>query len=98
MIREEFDSGKYVVIFGNDGSLTALRNGQPWRDMTGDKLFLSMLQEVETIRRKFALMIELSRHSSPINLAEANCSLCGHERHYGEGSCRITCHCFGESR
>ena len=44
--RESFEDGKYEVRFDEAGRLTALRNGEEWRDLTGDGLVLAMLQEV----------------------------------------------------
>lgn len=43
-LERQYDDGKYTVIF-DDGRLYALRHGEPWRDLTGDKLVLAMLQE-----------------------------------------------------
>lgn len=42
--------GKYTVIQYDDGRLCALRYGEPWRDLTGDKLVLALAQEVERLR------------------------------------------------
>lgn len=47
---ESFEEGKYRVIQHASGRLEALRNGEPWRDLTGDKLVLTMLGEVERLR------------------------------------------------
>lgn len=38
----EFDNGKYTVI-ADQGKLTALRYGEPWRELTGDNLVHCML-------------------------------------------------------
>ena len=51
MIKEDFVNGKYTVIFEDSGGLKALRYGEEWRDLTGDGLVLSMLQEVEELRQ-----------------------------------------------
>lgn len=40
----KFDGGKYEVVFDN-GALYALRNGEHWRDLTGDNLIYWMLME-----------------------------------------------------
>lgn len=40
-----FADGKYTVI-SDSGKLTALRNGEPWRDLAGDNLVYWMLVEV----------------------------------------------------
>lgn len=52
-MEHSFDGGKYAVKF-DDGKITATRNGEPWRDLTGDKLVLAMLTEVETLEHKLA--------------------------------------------
>lgn len=41
--------GKYEVTSKN-GSLTVKRYGQPWRDLTGDKLMLSLVYEIDRLR------------------------------------------------
>lgn len=47
-MKRNFDGGKYTVTFDEQtGRLSALRNGEPWRDLAGDKLVLSMLQRVD---------------------------------------------------
>lgn len=47
----KFAEGKYTVIF-EGGQLRAERYGTPWRSMAGDKLALSMLQEVDDLKAK----------------------------------------------
>lgn len=48
----KFDDGKYEVVFDGRGlPQQVLRNGEPWRDLVGDKfmyLVLSKLKEAET--------------------------------------------------
>lgn len=46
--------GKYTLIEHLDGRLEALRYGEPWRDLTGDKLILVLAQEVVTLRDALA--------------------------------------------
>lgn len=50
--KESFDNGKYTAIFYEKGGLTALRYGEPWRDLTGDNLFYWMLVEVAGLREE----------------------------------------------
>ena len=38
--------GKYVVREKPNGSLEALRHGEPWRDLTGDGLVFSMFHRL----------------------------------------------------
>ncbi len=42
--------GKYTLVFTPDGHLSALRYGQPWRDLTGDGMVLALVQEVDKLR------------------------------------------------
>lgn len=42
--------GKYTVVQTTDGRLLAHRNGEPWRDLTGDKLVLCLAQELDSAR------------------------------------------------
>lgn len=51
MTRIELEDGKYVVEHDDGAGLHALRNGQPWRDLTGDNLVLAMAQEIENLRK-----------------------------------------------
>lgn len=46
-IRHKFENGKYEVVFNEKtGDLYALRHGQAWRHLHGNKLVLAMLQAV----------------------------------------------------
>lgn len=49
MTRIELADGKYTVIF-DEGRLSALRYGEPWRDLTGDNLIYWMMVEIEQLR------------------------------------------------
>lgn len=42
----ELEGGKYIVIRHSDGRMEALRYGEPWRDLTGDKLIGAMFDEI----------------------------------------------------
>lgn len=48
-MRHDFEDGKYTVINDN-GGLVALRHGEQWRDLNGDKLVCSMLLEVDALK------------------------------------------------
>lgn len=50
MTRLELAGGKYVVLHDNGVGFRAERNGEPWRDLCGDKLVFSMAQEIERLR------------------------------------------------
>lgn len=43
-------NGKYTVIMDSGAHLKALRNGEPWRDIVGDKLVLALAQEIQELR------------------------------------------------
>lgn len=51
---------KYTIINTN-GSLTALRYGQPWRHCVGDGLMLALVQRVEELEAERVLFGELAR-------------------------------------
>lgn len=42
--------GKYTVILGEFGEVHALRYGEPWRDLTGDKLVYCLAVELQSLR------------------------------------------------
>lgn len=54
MTTLSFANGKYTLIEHLDGRLEALRYGEPWRDLTGDKLVLGLAQEVAILRDALA--------------------------------------------
>lgn len=43
--------GKYTIIY-EDGKLSALRYGEPWRDLVGDGMVLAMLQEINFLKEQ----------------------------------------------
>jgi len=48
--------GKYTIVFREStGELSALRYGEPWRDLCGDGIVLAMLQEIENLKQELAL-------------------------------------------
>lgn len=53
-IRIDIEGGKYTVVMSNNGGLHALRFGEPWRSLTGDKLVYALAAEVERLRKKSA--------------------------------------------
>lgn len=48
------DNGKYTVIMEADGSLYALRHGEPWQDLCGNNLVYFLAAELEEARRQLA--------------------------------------------
>lgn len=49
MEKLSFEDGKYQLIL-DAGEFTALRHGQPWRDLTGDKLVYTMFAEIQGLQ------------------------------------------------
>lgn len=44
----KFDNGKYEVLFDNNNiPVQVLRNGEPWRDIVGDKFLACVLWELQ---------------------------------------------------
>lgn len=50
MMEHTVSDGKYTIIFHDDGKMEALRYGEKWRDLTGDGMVLSMLQEIDDLK------------------------------------------------
>jgi hypothetical protein len=50
-MKIELDDGKYILT-DEDGPLKALRYGEEWRDLTGDKMVSSLCYEIEQLRRE----------------------------------------------
>lgn len=50
-MKHSFAEGKYTVI-QETGIMHALRNGEHWRDLTGDNLIYWMLVEVDELKGK----------------------------------------------
>lgn len=51
MTRIELEDGKYTVLY-DLGECKALRYGEPWRDLTGDKLIGCMLERIEELEAR----------------------------------------------
>ena len=46
----ELEDGKYTVLHHEEhGGITVLRHGEPWRNETGDKLLLAMIEKIEQL-------------------------------------------------
>lgn len=45
---------KYEVCHTENGPLTAWRNGDPWLDLTGDKLFLTMHSAIADLMKQLS--------------------------------------------
>lgn len=55
--RIDINDGKYSVI-NDDGRLTALRYGEPWRNLSGDNLIYWMFVEIVNLKAEIAQMAE----------------------------------------
>jgi hypothetical protein len=62
-------NGKYRVILPAEGGLHALRHGEPWRDLAGDKLVLALASELDDARQ--AKAATCSKHSKTYSTARA---------------------------
>lgn len=47
--RIKVADGKYELIF-NDGSLKALRDGEEWQDLSGDKMVYALFTEIQRLQ------------------------------------------------
>lgn len=48
--KNEGHTAKYSVVTMKDGNMYAFRYGSKWRDLTGDKLILALVQEIERLK------------------------------------------------
>lgn len=48
----DLEDGKYTLCLHSDGRLEALRYGEPWRELCGDKLVLCLMQRVQALESK----------------------------------------------
>lgn len=58
MTKIDLYDGKYTVIHENGVNFRALRNGEEWRDLTGDGLVLAMTQRIEELEEEQKLSAE----------------------------------------
>lgn len=54
LVRVSLEDGKYEVIQSAEGRTYALRYGEPWRELVGDTLTLSMAYRIEELEAKLA--------------------------------------------
>jgi hypothetical protein len=50
LLNVSTNDGKYTIIQHKDGSVEALRYGEKWRDCTGDKLILTLAQDLQAMK------------------------------------------------
>lgn len=53
-LNVELEGGKYTIVMTEAGHLSAKRYGEPWRDLVGDGMVLTMAHEIEELREKNA--------------------------------------------
>lgn len=46
---------KYTISHENGNNLKATRNGEPWRDLTGDGLILALVHRIEELEQELSL-------------------------------------------
>jgi len=55
ILSVDVDEGKYTVQQDRKGMLTALRNGEPWRDCCGDGLILALAHEIIDLKAELGM-------------------------------------------
>lgn len=48
----DFEDGKYTLVLSEDGHVTALRYGQPWREFIGDKFIGNVVEKLFQLERR----------------------------------------------
>ena len=71
-LRMDFSDGKYTVVYYDNGKLVALRYGEPWRNLTGDKMIFSMLYEANQLREQRDEFLEVLEEIEKNALAESD--------------------------
>ena len=61
------DNGKYTVIMEADGRLHAMRHGEPWQDLTGNKLVYCLAAEVEALRTALNALVTKDHNGTYCN-------------------------------
>jgi hypothetical protein len=54
--KPDIENGKYTIVVPENDGMHALRHGEPWRSLTGDKMVLSMAQEIQALREREKLL------------------------------------------
>jgi hypothetical protein len=50
-MKVSVENGKYTVIVEPNGSMRALRYGEEWQDLTGQKLIYALTAEIDNLRK-----------------------------------------------
>ena len=62
LVKVSLEGGKYEVIQSAEGRAYALRYGEPWRELVGDTLTLSMAYRIEELEAKLEKAVEALEH------------------------------------
>ena len=54
MRRIDLENGKYTYVFEDSGRQYALRHGESWRDLTGDKFVFCLAYRVHELEEEVA--------------------------------------------
>ena len=73
----EVSVDKYKIIMDAQGGLSALRHGEPWRDLCGDNLVYTLAAEVSELREKLRAL----------SMKPIPCRHCGNSQ---IGECKMT--------
>lgn len=57
-VQIELDDGKYTYVLHGDGRQHALRHGELWRDLVGDKFIHSLAARAEELREQNEKLVE----------------------------------------
>lgn len=60
------ENGKYTIVGIEEGNLRALRHGDEWRSLVGDKLVLTMAQEIRRLEAELEEAREQAREISAV--------------------------------
>lgn len=84
-MKQDYDNGKYTVIFNErTGALHALRNGEVWKDLSGNNLVYWMLVEHKRALERIA---ELEQDAARLDWMQEN-FICADFR-YGEPATEV---------
>ena len=53
-LRVTVENGKYTYVFESNGKSYALRNGEPWQDMTGNKFVYCLAARIAELEEQLA--------------------------------------------
>lgn len=63
----EVGNGKYAVYMEKNGTLKALRYGEPWRDLCGDNLVYNLMVELIEAQDKIKEVLEYTELPGPMD-------------------------------